>query len=74
MGEMLLSHPLVILYLLYVVGLILVAFWPGTPPPPRRREGTEPWGTLGARRRPCLGSRPTPPPATLRKPRKEEKL
>jgi hypothetical protein len=72
MGEILLSHPLVILYLLYVVGLALVAFWPDTRRP-RRRKGPELWGALGAQRRPCLGSRLTPP-TTLREPRKEENL
>jgi hypothetical protein len=31
MREILLAHPLIFLYLLYVVGVLLAAFWPKAP-------------------------------------------
>jgi hypothetical protein len=48
MDDILLSNPLVILHVLYVVILLPVVLWPETPAPPRRKEGTKPAGALGA--------------------------
>ena len=31
MSEILVSHPLIIVYLVYVLGVLLAAFWPDTP-------------------------------------------
>ena len=72
MGEILLTHPLIVLHLFYVLCLLPVLLWPDTPRPPRR-QGTEPWGAFGAQRRVCLGSLLLRPPTTLPNARKEGK-
>jgi hypothetical protein len=72
MADILLSHPLAILYAVYVAGLVLVAFWPDTPP--HRRRAPRPWGAHGAPGRPCLGLRLSRRPTMLRKPRKGKPL
>jgi hypothetical protein len=43
MGEILLFHPLVILYVLYLLGALLAVNWPDTPKPPARK-GSGPQG------------------------------
>ena len=74
MAEILLSHPLVTLYGLYVISLLVAALWSETRRPTRRQEGTEPLGALGARDFPCPGSCITPPTTMPHFPSKEEKL
>jgi hypothetical protein len=59
MGEILITHPLVILYLFYVCCMLPVLLWPYSPP--RRSRPTQSWGTFGTEGRPGLGTRPTPP-------------
>jgi hypothetical protein len=73
MLEILVSHPLSFVYSLYVVGVILVAFWLDTPRLPGRQNAPEPWGALGERRQPRLGSSIIPP-TTSHFLLKEEKL
>ena len=74
MGEILLTHPLVVLYLFYLACLFPVLLWPDTPRAPRRLKGTEPWEAFGAQGRLWLGSRLLRPPTTLPNVRKEGKL
>jgi hypothetical protein len=39
MSEILVSHPLIILYLVYVLGVLLAAFWPDLRRPTREERG-----------------------------------
>jgi hypothetical protein len=65
MGEILITHPLVILYLFYVVCMLPVLLWPDTPQP-RQPNRTNSWGAFGTEGRPALGSRRTRPPTTTK--------
>jgi hypothetical protein len=62
MGEILITHPLVILYLFYVFCMLPVLLWPDTPP--RQFKPTQSWGAFGTEGRPGLGTRSTPPTTT----------
>jgi hypothetical protein len=73
MGEILLTHPLVILHVLYVVILLPVAIWSDTPEPTGRKATTAPAEALGARGCSCPGTRLRLPATTAYHPRKEEK-
>jgi hypothetical protein len=72
MLEVVLTQPLVILYLFYVLCLLPVLLWPDTPPP-RRAKVIEAWAAFGNQGRPSLGVRLTPPPASLHTIQKNEK-
>ena len=73
MGEILLTHPLIVLYLFYVLCLLPVLLWPDTPRPPRRLKGAEPWGAFGPPDRICLGPHFMRPPTTFPNIRKEQR-
>jgi hypothetical protein len=73
MAEILLFHPLIILYVIYVVGLLLAAIWSDALGPPRRPEDTEPGEALGARGLSCPGSHFRPRVTIAFRPWKGEK-
>jgi hypothetical protein len=74
MTEILLSNPLVILHVLYVVVLLPVVLWSDNPEPPRREGRAEPAGGLGARNLSCPGSRFRQSVTTAYHPREQAKL
>jgi hypothetical protein len=74
MEEILLSNPLIILHVLYVVILLPVVLWSNSPEPPRRKERTEPGGALGTRNWSCPGSRFRQSVTTAFCSREQEKL
>jgi hypothetical protein len=64
MGQILVTHPLIILYLFYVLCMLPVLLWPDIPQPPRQVKGDEPRGACGTQGRIGFGSRLRRPPTT----------